>query len=205
MDGIYQLRKRPVTRLWYRQMPAKDSWESLLESSIAWDESDPFDALLREEFAATESERVAMPAQTVEPAAQIQAEEAPADPPTSVAAEAASKDDTLAEWGEWRAVPAEAPSLLLSGSPMLDARVPGPILRPGCHYRVTSLQNGVVGLSVTDPDGVTSQGYCASIDLGCIDSRFAERSVARAAAGSLRMKVQRLSWSLSQSTASLLS
>src|SRR5262249_10987593 len=90
---------------------------------------------------------------------------------------AAPKDQTVVPRPpveeDWRTVPAGAPSLLLSATDLLDARSPGPVLRPGARYRVAGVQNGVVGLYVSDPDGDSGLGFCAAVDLICIDTRFA--------------------------------
>jgi len=86
--------------------------------------------------------------------------------PTRVAA------PLVAEADEWRTVPSSAPSLLLSATDLLDACNPGPVLRPGARYRIAGVQNGIVGLYVTEPDGASGLGFCAAVDLICIDARF---------------------------------
>lgn len=207
MDGAYGLHKRPVTRLWYRRIPElADSdvlMERVMDPRIGTDEL--FAGLL--------------PGPAGSGSAASNAEQMPVDSqdggerangkPNHATAKMSTSNGLPADWrDEWRTVPATAPALLLSGTSLLDARVAGPVLRPGCRYRVVSLNNGVAGLAVATPNGEVSTGYCAAVDLACIDSRFAARSATRqlgAAAGSLRAKVQRISWNLAQTTTSLLS
>jgi hypothetical protein len=108
---------------------------------------------------------------------------------------------------EWRTVPDSAPSLLLAASALLDARTPGPVLRPGARYRVAGIQNGIVGLHVTDRDGENVLGYCAAVDLSCIDSRFARHKPGRTfrvSRNPFRARMQRLTGGLSQATTTVL-
>ena len=70
---------------------------------------------------------------------------------------------------DWRWVPHNAPTLLLSETALLDGRRPGPILAPGCQYRVLTAVEGVVGLEVMQADGATASGYCNAVDLTCIE------------------------------------
>ncbi len=211
MDGAPGLHKRPVTRLWYRRIPEPVESDLLIERvmdpRIGTDEL--FAGLLPVE---SHDQSEGGPAAN---GAGQNSDESQGHGERSIAksADAASNPSAAnglpAEWrDEWRTVPPAAPSLLLSGTSLLDARVPGPVLRPGCRYRVISLNNGVVGLAVATSSGEVATGYCAAVDLICIDSRFAARSATRqlgAAAGSLRAKVQRISWNLAQTTTSILS
>jgi hypothetical protein len=110
-------------------------------------------------------------------------------------------------WDEWRTVPDSAPCLLLAATPLLDARIPGPVLHPGARYRIASVQNGVAGLYVVGSDGKTGLGYCAAVDLICIDGRFNSHKSGRiygASANPFRSRMQRLSGGLSQATTSIL-
>ncbi len=211
MDGVHGLRKRPVTRLWYRRIPepigAHDLLDRVLDPDIGTDEL--FSGLLPDRIE-HDNGNAAMERQTdPTPSAQVTTGDNDRFALRSEVKLTPVLHGLPAGWqDEWRTVPATAPALLLAGSSLLDARVPGPVLRPGCRYRVVGLQNGVVALAVASPDGEVARGFCAAVDLGCIDSRFAARSATRqlgAAAGSLRSKVQRVSWSLAQTTSSLLS
>lgn len=211
MDGARELHKRPVTRLWYRRIPESADSDRLIERvmdpRIGTDELFagllPVDSGHPSNGGPAEHDAGRNPGDS-----QNRGERRIATSPDSAPMPATS-NGLPADWrDEWRIVPPAAPALLLSGTSLLDARAAGPVLRPGCRYRVISLNNGVVGLAVATPDGEVSTGYCAAVDLICIDSRFAARSATRqlgAAAGSLRAKVQRLSWNLAQTTTSLLS
>jgi hypothetical protein len=113
----------------------------------------------------------------------------------------------VTRWEGWRIVPDSAPSLLLSATDLLDARDPGPVLSPGARYRVASVQNGVVGLHVAAHDGEVGLGYCAAVDLICIDPRFSVQKPGRSfgfSAPQLKSKVQRITGSLSEAATSLL-
>jgi hypothetical protein len=110
-------------------------------------------------------------------------------------------------WDEWRTVPMTAPSFLLSSTHLLDARSPGPILRPGSHYRVDGIRNGIVALRVAEPHGETGFGFCTAVDLICIDKRFGSGGVDSRAAASgncVKMAALRLRETLSRATCSVL-
>jgi hypothetical protein len=69
------------------------------------------------------------------------------------------------------------------------------------------VRNGVVGLDVAGSDGRAWRGYCAAVDLICIDRRFAGFRPGRhlgASMGSLKARVQRVVEGLNQATDSLL-
>ena len=114
----------------------------------------------------------------------------------------------VAEADEWRTVPSSAPSLLLSATDLLDACNPGPVLRPGARYRIAGVQNGIVGLYVTEPDGASGLGFCAAVDLICIDARFNRYRVGGRIPDDsrcpFRSRMQRFTSGLSQATTALL-
>lgn len=210
MDGAPELHKRPVTRLWYRRIPESVDSDLLIERvmdpRIGTDEL--FAGLLTTDNGYQSEGGLAEDGAGQNPDDSQHRGERSIAKSADDATKPSESNGLPANWrDEWRTVPPSAPALLLSGTRLLDARVPGPVLRPGCRYRVISLNNGVVGLAVVTPDGEISTGYCAAVDLICIDSRFAARSATRqlgAAAGSLRTKVQRISWNVAQTTTSLL-
>jgi hypothetical protein len=222
MDGVHLLRKRRHTRLWYRAMPADVHAPSALPTATCASGTDLLvhvavaaeEAVWEEFFAESlpgPAPVVAALAETApllpESARQTRrlgpthpAAKAPADPIAPPAAESEAEET-------WRIVPATAPSLLLSATDLLDARTPGPVLRPGCRYRVAGVQNGIVGLYVTDPDGKIGLGFCAAVDLICIDGRFQRYRAGRTTDVSnnpFRARMQRFTGGLSQATTSLL-
>jgi hypothetical protein len=211
MDGVHGLRKRPVTRLWYRRIPepidAHDILDRVLDPGVGTDEL--FSGLLPGRIEHNNGTAAKETRTDCTPSEQISRDDSDHHAVQTDVKLTPVLHGLPAGWqDEWRTVPATAPSLLLAGSSLLDARVPGPVLRPGCRYRVVGMHNGVVGLAVASPDGEIATGFCAAVDLACIDSRFDTRSATRqlgAAAGSLRSKVQRVSWNLAQTTTSLLS
>jgi hypothetical protein len=214
MDGVSDLRKRHNTRLWYRRWPA--------DAPEAQPTLDHEEAFWAELFAAAAPEAPATPAASTEPpgpsavTAPLAASHpmSPRDDHPRPRLEAPPKRDAgqtnlqSALSGDWRTVPSPSPSLLLSATELLDARIPGPVLRPGARYRVASVQNGVVGLEVVDPlahVGV-SLGYCAAVDLICIDPRFANQTLGRqfgAPTNPLKATVQRLTGGFTLATSFL--
>ncbi len=213
MDGVHQLRKRPRTRLWYRAMPVTaqpsvaqpemTSSADLLVHVATAAEAAAWDDLLAEPLPNPTLERPAVAAPvSIESVRQTKRLSQPEPAVESATAPAAADDDD-----EWRVVPATAPSLLLSATDLLDARTPGPVLRPGCRYRIGGVQNGIVGLYVTDPDGQTGLGFCAAVDLICIDGGFHRYRAGRTPNVSrhpFRARMHRLTGGLSQATTSLL-
>lgn len=224
MDGVYLLRKRRHTRLWYRAMPATAqpplaqpamiSGTDLLVHAAAAAEPRPAPAPARAVAAPPVAPTPDVPAPVV--AAPVLPEslrqtKRPGQPQPAAKETAARATAPVSggedEEHEWRLVPATAPSLLLSANDLLDARNPGPVLRPGCRYRIAGVQNGVVGLYVTDPDGQTGLGFCAAVDLICIDGRFHRFRAGRTPnvdKHPFRARMQRLTGGLSQATTSLL-
>ncbi|MER3438168.1 MAG: hypothetical protein C4346_11575 [Chloroflexota bacterium] len=211
MDGVHGLRKRPVTRLWYRRIPepvdAHDILDCVLDPSVGTDEL--FSGLLSDRIEPDNGNATVERRTGSTPSVQVASDDIDRNALPKDAKPTPVLNGLPAGWqDEWRTVPATAPSLLLAGSSLLDTRVPGPVLRPGCRYRVVGMHNGVVGLAVASAEGEVAIGFCAAVDLACSDSRFAARSATRqlgAAAGSLRTKAKRVSWSLTQTTTSLLS
>lgn len=201
VDGVHVLRKRRRTRLWYRQLP--ESGRTVpRDASVA--PTGPLSSAIEAAWAELLSEMPDEPAPAM-PSPQPVAEPAPAEPvpPTrrlgQPGAPLAPTDQTAVlrppVADEWRVVPDGAPSLLLAATELLDARKPGPVLRPGARYRVAGVQNGVVGLYVTDPDGDSGLGFCAAVDLICIDTRFTAVKAGRsfgAVANPFRSRMQRL-------------
>lgn len=232
MDGVHLLRKRQHTRLWYRALPATaqpatppteltSSTDLLVHVASAAEEAAWAELLATEVSAPVPAPPVAArpvvtaPVVTAplvdesllqtrrlgqpEPIAKPNAPATPA--PNQVTAPLAADND------DWRTVPDTAPSLLLSSTDLLDARNPGPVLRPGVRYRLAGVQNGVVGLYVIDTDGESGLGFCAAVDLICIDSRFNRYRVGRTPNVSkhpFRSRMQRLTGGLTQATTSLL-
>jgi hypothetical protein len=70
---------------------------------------------------------------------------------------------------DWRDSPRHCPVLLLSASPLLDARNPGPLLGPGTRYRIVTVEAGLVCLQVDALDGRVGVGYCNAVDLMCYE------------------------------------
>jgi hypothetical protein len=211
MDGVHLLRKRQHTRLWYRTMPASErttptsTAELLADVAAAADEA-AWAQLLAEPW--DETKLLGSDDETAVDASPIASESVRQTRRLGRARPAAIPDvERPAIWDEWRTVPASAPSLLLSATDLLDARNPGPVLRPGARYRVAGVQNGVVGLHVADPDGASGLGYCAAVDLICIDDRFGGPRSRRPAGvpgnHPFRSRMQRLTGGLSQATAAL--
>jgi hypothetical protein len=233
MDGVDLLRKRPHTRLWYRAMaataqpatapPAMTSGTNLLArvataaEAAAWEdlvaEPLPEPAPARPVAAAPAAPAPVVPAPVLPESLRQTRGLGQTDPVAKPAVEPVAKPvvkpaiaPAAGDEDEWRVVPKTAPSLLLSATDLLDARDPGPILRPGCRYRIGGVQNGIVGLYVTDPDGQTGLGFCAAVDLICIDGRFHRFKSGRTPNLSnypFRTRMQRLTGGLSQATTSL--
>jgi hypothetical protein len=234
MDGVHLLRKRHHSRLWYRAMPVTvqppiaqptmASGTDLLMHVATVAEAAAWDDLLAEPMPVPPAPT---PVPTVVTAPVVLAPVAPAPVVTApvlpesvrqtrrlgqsqpVAKETANAvaAPVAEDQDEWRVVPETAPSLMLSATDLLDARNPGPVLRPGSRYRIGGVQNGIVGLYVTTPDGESGLGFCAAVDLICIDSRFHRYKSGRTlnvATSPIRSRVQRLTGGLSQATTSLL-
>jgi hypothetical protein len=220
MDGAYVLRKRPKTRLWYRAIsgrmtvaarPAVDllttasDEDDLFAAEAAWAE------ILAEPLAIAPAPApdiaAAPPTLPVRQVRRLGRSEMAAQQTAVLPSVVAASAAPTSIGGDWRIVPDAAPSLMLSATDLLDARNPGPVLRPGARYRIASVQNGVVGLHVAAVDGAVGLGYCAAVDLICIDARFNGHKPGRSfgePATSFRSKVLRLTGGLSGAATSLL-
>lgn len=220
MDGVHVLRKRKNSRLWYRQMPVQpqrtikpagstaDTDEDL-SNDEAWEQL--FAELSDEALAESPVTELVVPLADVDvlisPTATVEVEAPTPTPPAPVNAKL-SAQPTTSESDDWRIVPNAAPSILLSATEVLDARNPGPVLHPGVRYRITGVQNGIVGLDVIDPtgeEGDSGLGFCSTVDLICIDRRFAGYQSGRGfdPANPFRSRVTRLTGSLARGTNSL--
>jgi hypothetical protein len=65
----------------------------------------------------------------------------------------------------WRPYPSEAPSLILSATENLSARLMGPILSSGTRYRVVDCYNEVVAIEIERLGLPPMRGYCLAADL----------------------------------------
>ena len=199
IDGIDTLKRRERTRLWYRQLPKPLETITALEALKAkWEADNPTD----------EAEVTPVPAGTdrlvresVSLSANLQkalerADEEPASSLPQLAKEALTA---------WRDAPTHCPVLLLSASPLLDARNPGPILGPGTRYRILTINDGVAALEVTALDGHIGAGYCNSVDLNCVEPNIA--NLRRESGGNGRqtgrLNLNRISQRISGVTAAL--
>lgn len=226
MDGIHVLRKRKNTRLWYRQMPVlpqrtikpaadttdadsdqsnDEAWERLFAELS--DEAIEHSAVTEVMVPLADVEVLILPTTAVDVDVPTSAPVVPATPPTPVNEKQSAKP-AMSDGDDWRTVPNAAPSILLSATELLDARTPGPVLHPGVRYRITGVQNGIVGLDVIDPtgeEGDSGLGFCSTVDLICIDRRFAGYQPGRAfdPGAPFRSRVTRLTGSLSRGTSSL--
>jgi hypothetical protein len=103
---------------------------------------------------------------------------------------------------DWRFVPRNAPTLLLAATALLDGRRPGPILAPGCQYRILSASDGVVGLEVRCADGLAAAGYCNAVDMVCIEPMVVNLADGRWKT-STKLRLQKLTKGLTQVTGTL--
>jgi hypothetical protein len=221
MDGVHVLRKRNNTRLWYRQIPVKPQRIINPKDSADVPGDDHSNDEAWEQRFTDLSDEAAAEASDVEMSPRVENIKIPTLPAAPVVVEIrtpAPVGETrpvqlriVEQVGEdWRTVPASAPSIMLSATELLDARNPGPILHPGVRYRIAEVQNGIVRLYVIDPtgeDGDSGFGYCSTVDLICVDRRFASYHPGRAfdATTPFRSRVTRLTGTLSQATTSLFS
>lgn len=107
---------------------------------------------------------------------------------------AASGVDTV-----WSVAPASAPMLLLSATPLLVGRRPGPIVGPGSTFRIVDVQDGVVALEVRCDDGLVVAGFGNAVDVRCIDpslGRGRGTGKLRVAPQTARLRWQRITGSL---------
>ena len=202
VDGVDVLLKRDRTRLWYRAKTPLDSTMSPIE---ALSQGKPVSAvrIVRAEPAPVRHtdrlvrESVARPRITAELAALLEEQ--------SAVIEAEADFDESMALTEWRDAPSHCPVLLLSASPILDARNPGPILGPGTQYRILSVTDGVVALKVAAIDGQIGVGYCNSVDLICFepDIAYYRRERQTGKLGTARLGLKGLSQRISGVTGSL--
>lgn len=197
IDGIDTLRRRERTRLWYRREPSPTSVldETAGNESVSADEVDASmtgrrslgtDRLVRESVSLSANLKKALEVATEEP-------------------KTTSADRGTEALTSWRDAPTHCPVLLLSASPLLDARNPGPILGPGKRYRVLSVHDGVAALEVAAVDGQVGAGYCNAVDLTCFEPNIANLRREGGARGrqTARLSLNRLSQRISGVTAAL--
>jgi hypothetical protein len=203
LDGIDDLAKRDCTRLWYRQAPRDQLVNSPVDTlaqrkpvsavriiKAQPDRSHGTDRLIRETV------------QTSRALAELQEMLSTADSIVNDPVEL----DAVAALTEWRNTPTHCPVLLLSASPILDARNPGPILGPGTRYRIIDVTDGVVSLQVAGFDGNVAAGFCNIGDFTCVDHDIAyyrrDRQTGRL--GTARLGLSKFSQRLSGVTSSLI-
>lgn len=202
VDGVDVLLKRDRTRLWYR---AKSPIELSMSPVEALSQGKPVTAvrIVRAEPGPAHHtdrlvrESVARPRITAELAALLDEH--------SAAIEIEAGFDESQALTEWRDAPTHCPVLLLSASPILDARNPGPILGPGTQYRILAVTDGVVALKVAAIDGHVGVGYCNSVDLICFepDIVYFRRERQTGKLGTAKLGLNRLSQRISGVTGSL--
>lgn len=188
------LPKRDRTRLWYRAAHGKPNEDVLISEQStdggAASDSDYGSSVRRERTGPLRS------------MAALQSVLDDAAPDADAAAQPADIDALT----DWRDAPRHCPILLLSANPILDARVPGPLLGPGTKYRIVSVADGVVCLQVEALDGKIGLGYCNAVDLICYEPdimyfRGDKRTRKR---GSARLHLSRVSQRIAGVTGSLI-
>jgi len=198
-DGIDGLRKREITRLWFR-MGDEGEWAEAAATPrsavrVIKAETNSLhgtDTLIRE---------IVQPSQNLielKELLELTAEDVLVDGPAT----------DVKPLTDWRDTPSSCPVLLLSATQILDARNPGPILGPGTQYRLLNVSNGIVSLQVATIDGQISHGYCNSTDFNCIDPHFASYRRERQTTGRLgtaRLGINKISSRISGATSSLMS
>ncbi len=202
IDGVDVLMKRDRTRLWYR---SKSPIEMTVSPIEALSQGKPVSAvrIVRAEPAPAHHtdrlvrETVARPRITAELAALLDEH--------SAAMDVEAEFDEANALTDWRDAPTHCPVLLLSASPILDARNPGPILGPGTQYRILSVTDGVVALKVAAIDGHIGVGYCNSVDLICFepDIAYYRRERQTGKLGTAKLGLNKLSQRISGVTGSL--
>ncbi len=197
IDGIDGLHKRDRTRLWYRAKSPIASSLTPVEALAAGMPLPAFRIIKSEPVTATQPERAPRTRITAELAAILDSTPAPAQTDTLV-------DETQA-LTDWRDAPAHCPVLLLSASPILDARNPGPILGPGTRYRILAVNDGVAALKVASLDGQVGVGYCNAVDLICFepDIVYYRRERQTGKLGTARLGLNKLSQRISGVTSAL--
>lgn len=193
IDGIHGLRRRERTRLWYRAMPPAIGIPDHLRAAIehaphltvtapdlveavrihaVFSGHDAFtDLLVSEALPAKVTDALidVRPSASAEERQSRMLRRLGAHLDIEPIADETTPVSTAEPLTDWRSVPRNAPTLLLSETALLDGRRPGPILAPGCRYRVLSAEEGVIGLEVMQADGAVASGYCNAVDLTCIE------------------------------------
>lgn len=226
IDGVHGLRRRPHTRLWFRALPPVEIVPDHLRAAIQLDphltvtapdlvESTRIRAVHAEPNSQTDLLVGERPAEDTSDAVVSEQPSLSTEERQTrmlrrlgshlsiapIAAEPAA-DQVREPLTDWRLVPRNAPTLLLSATELLDGRQPGPILGPGKRYRVFSAAEGVVGLEVMQHDGEIAAGYCNAVDLLCIEPTFANLAGAGRGAGT-RQRFRQITKGLNQVTTSL--
>jgi hypothetical protein len=197
-DGIDGLRKREVTRLWFRMGDEGEGAENTVTpgSAVRVIEADSdslhgTDTLVRE---------IVQPSRNLIELKELFEQTAEEDVVEGVVAEVKPLTD-------WRDTPSTCPVLLLSATAILDARNPGPILGPGTQYRLLNICDGIVSLQVATIDGQIAYGYCHATDFSCIDPHFASCRRDRQTTGRLgtaRLEINKISSRISGATTSFM-
>lgn len=215
VDGVHELKQRSNTRLWFRdegrtRKIAEAAEAAALDEAAALAEVEQGLSVVTDEIAEAVQAVIAAPSEP-EPVS-LASRRAGTDrlvsetitlPHSPTAIPAARADGIADEELDWRPAPERMPILMLSASPIMDHRGPGPILGPGCHYRVLSVVSGVVGLQVMNRHGETSIGYANAIDMRCVDPTLADGSWQRSRTSTGRLRLTRLSQGLANATGQL--
>ena len=158
IDGIHGLRRRERTRLWFRALLQVNDIPDHLRSAIELAPhlavtapdlveavrihavrpgDDHYTDLLVGEFTSDVVLDLRPEMSTEERESRIRRRLGAEVDAAPVAAEPPAQD-VREPLTDWRQVPRNAPTLLLSATELLDGRRPGPILGPGYQYRVFS-------------------------------------------------------------------
>lgn len=202
--GTDGLRLRHTSRLWYRQNPLP------LQTLSPEDDLTLGNPITTVQVARSETTSQKMTDQLVRESSPntrgLEEIRAILDKAESQPSPASGNLDTTKALTEWRDAPMHAPVILLSASHILDARNPGPILGPGRHYRILSVNDGVVALQVATLDGQVGTGYCNAIDIICFEPDIAsyrrERQTGKL--GTARLGLNKISQRISGVTATLI-
>lgn len=201
IDGVDELQKRDRTRLWYRVRnaieqtvsPGSGSPSPRPVSAVRIVKAEPAQPRHTDRLVSESVVRTRHTSELV----------------TSLNAETSARSDTEVDEAnaitEWRDAPTHCPVLLLSASPILDARNPGPILGPGTRYRILAVDDGIVALKVATLDGQIGLGYCNAVDLICFepDIVYYRRERQSGRLGTARLGITKLSQRISGVTGSL--
>ena len=215
VDGVHELTQRSNTRLWFRdegraRKIAEAAEAAALEEVAALAEAEQEVRVVTDEVA--EAAAFTSPERSETQIIDLQTRRAGTDRllsetitlPRSPSTLPESRADGLpAEELDWRPAPERMPILMLAASPLMDHRGPGPILGPGCHYRVLSVVSGVVGLQVMNRHGETAIGYANAIDMRCVDPTLADGSWQRTRTATGRLRLTRFSQGIAQATGQL--